>query len=45
MSKKWDHVKKKKIYIYIYIYIYISSMCPKTMGVEYSYIEYMRDLI
>ena len=31
--------------IYIYIYIYISSHRPKTMGVDYSCIEYMRNII
>ena len=34
------------IYIYIYIYIYIiSSLCPKTVSVDYSFIEYMRNII
>ena len=32
------------VYIYIYIYI-ISSQRPKTVGVDYSFIEYMRNLI
>ena len=34
------------IYIYIYVCIsVISSRCPNTMGMEYSYIEYMREFI
>ena len=32
------------IYIYIYIFM-ISSQCPKTVGVDYSCIEYMRNII
>ena len=31
--------------MYMYKYIYISSRSPKTIGVEYSYIDYMRDII
>ena len=31
--------------IYIYIYIYISSQRPKTVGVDYSCIEYKRNII
>ena len=34
------------IYIYIYIYIFvISSQRPKTVGVDDSFIEYMRNII
>ena len=32
-------------YIYIYIYIVISSQRPKTVGVDYSYVEYMKNII
>ena len=30
--------------MYIHIFI-ISSECPKTVGVDYSFIEYMRNII
>ena len=36
------------MYVCMYVYIsvsVISSRCQKTRGVEYSYIEYMRDFI
>ena len=36
------------VYIYIYIYIYISvisSQLSKTVGVDYFFIEYMRNII
>ena len=43
-GRRYYHV----IYIYIHIYIYmlvISSQRSKTVGVDYSRIEYMRNII
>ena len=42
------NVVTKGLYIYIYIYIYISVIScqrPKSMGEDYSIIEYMKDFI
>ena len=39
-------LQQTSLYIYIYIYTYIiSSQRPKTVAVDYSFIEYMKKII